>query len=155
MTHSSPKEPNEEGNVGQPEEQLTGYISSSLVIPPEEQLTTPPITADTEENFAEEATKVPASTWLVVAKNRRVNRDWEALLVRAPESAKRCYQDLCTVPMVRKPKRVFPLKGKRYQGAWEYEVTSSDRVFYVPDEEKRKVLVYYAGKHPKTAPIPP
>lgn len=57
--------------------------------------------------------------------------------------------------MVRKPRRVFPLKGKLYQGAWEYEVTSSDRVFYVPDEHKRKVLVYYAGTHPKSAPTPP
>ena len=111
-------------------------------MPPEEQLTAPPTAPDTLENFAEQATQVPVSSWLVVARNRRVNRDWEALLLRAPENARRCYQDLSTAPMVRKPKRVFPLKGKRYLGAWEYEVTSSDRVFYVPDEEKRKVLVY-------------
>lgn len=41
------------------------------------------------------------------------------------------------------------------KGAWEYEVTSSERVFYVPDEENRKVLVYYAETHPKSAPTPP
>ncbi|MBW4617789.1 MAG: hypothetical protein KME17_00180 [Cyanosarcina radialis HA8281-LM2] len=52
-------------------------------------------------------------------------------------------------------RRVFPLKGKLYMGAWEYEVTSSDRVFYVPDAERQKVVVYYAGKHPKAAPTPP
>ena len=34
------------------------------------------------------------------------------------------------------------LRGNRYRGAWEYEVTSGGRVFYVPDEENRKVLVY-------------
>lgn len=92
--------------------------------------------------------------WLVVAKNKRVNRDWEALIQRYPENCIRCYEDLCNAPKTRQPKRVFPLKGKVYQGAWEYEVTSGDRVFYVPDEEQLKVVVYYAGKHPKKAPVP-
>jgi hypothetical protein len=57
--------------------------------------------------------------------------------------------------MERKSGRVFPLKGKLYQGAWEYEVSSGDRVFYIPDSEKQKVIVYYAGEHIKPAPIPP
>lgn len=92
-------------------------------------------------------------TWLVVAKNKRVNRDWEALIQRYPENCSRCYEDLCNAPITRQPKRVFPLKGKVYQGAWEYEVTSGDRVFYVPNEEQLKVVVYYAGKHPKNAPV--
>lgn len=151
MTHSSPTDPNQAHSVGQPEEQL----SSESLVPPEEQLTAPPTPADTPETVTQPATEVSASLWLVVAKNRRVNRDWEALLLRAPENARRCYEDLCNAPMVRRPKRVFPLKGKVYKGAWEYEVTSSERVFYVPDEENRKVLVYYAGKHPKSAPTPP
>ena len=94
------------------------------------------------------------STWLVVAKNRRVNRDWEALMQRHPENSHRCYEDLCTTPKTRHPGRVFPLKGKLYKGAWEYEVTKGDRVFYVPDEEQLKVVVYYAGKHPNLAPKP-
>ncbi len=93
-------------------------------------------------------------TWLVVAKNKRVNREWEALMQRYPENFSRCYEDLCNAPTTRQPKRVFPLKGKVYKGAWEYEVTSGDRVFYIPDEEQLKVVVYYAGKHPKNAPIP-
>jgi hypothetical protein len=46
------------------------------------------------------------------------------------------------------------LKGKLYKGAWEYEVTKGDRVFYVPDEQQLKVVVYYAGKHPFPAPTP-
>ncbi len=73
--------------------------------------------------------------------------------MRAPENARRCYEDLCTAPMTRKPGRVFPLKGKRYKGAWEYEVTKGDRVFYVPDAQQQKVVVYYAGEHPKNAPV--
>ncbi|MCW5314353.1 hypothetical protein GTQ43_11200 [Nostoc sp. KVJ3] len=94
------------------------------------------------------------NTWLVVAKNRRVNRDWEALMQRHKENTRRCYEDLCTAPTTRQPGRVFPLKGKPYKGVWEYEVTKGDRVFYVPDEEQLKVVVYYAGKHPSPAPTP-
>ncbi|MBW4454891.1 MAG: hypothetical protein KME55_20480 [Nostoc indistinguendum CM1-VF10] len=94
------------------------------------------------------------STWLVVAKNRRVNRDWEALMQRHPENTRRCYEDLCIAPTTRQPGRVFPLKGKLYKGAWEYEVTKGDRVFYVPNEEELKVVVYYAGKHANSSPTP-
>ncbi len=135
--------------------------TSSPVEPPEEPFSKPPTEISTEEieenpdvepNQAEIAT--PAPQWLVVARNRRVNRDWELLLSRAPENARRCYKDLCTAPMTRKPGRVFPLKGKRYKGAWEYEVTKGDRVFYVPDARQLKVVVYYAGEHPKNAPVP-
>ena len=42
------------------------------------------------ENQAEQAAQVPVPQWLVVAKNRRVNRDWELLLSRAPAQATRC-----------------------------------------------------------------
>ena len=95
------------------------------VVPPEEKLTAPPAVTSTEsveistesaeENKAEQESLSPVpSCWLVVAKNRRVNRDWEVLLLRASENARRCYEDLCTTPMVRKPGRVFPLKGILY-----------------------------------------
>jgi hypothetical protein len=141
---------------------VTTATSSENVVPPEEPLSKPPTDISTEEALENPAAESslqaeiaePAPQWLVVAKNRRVNRDWELLLSRAPENARRCYEDLCTAPMTRKPKRVFPLKGKRYKGAWEYEVTKGDRVFYVPDAQQRKVVVYYAGEHPKNAPVP-
>jgi hypothetical protein len=109
--------------------------------PPEVKLTAPNLSEVSE-------------TWLVVAKNRKVNKAWEALMQRSPENTTRCYQDLCTAPMTQKPRRVFPLKGKKYEGIWEYEVTSGDRVFYIPDEMQKKVLVFYAGKHIKPAPTP-
>jgi hypothetical protein len=50
--------------------------------------------------------------------------------------------------------KTSPLKGKKYRGVWEYEVTGGDRVFYVPDETQLKVVVFYAGKHIQPAPIP-
>lgn len=111
------------------------------VEPPEVKLTAPTLS-------------ITENTWLVVAKNNRVNRDWEALMQRHPENSRRCYDDLSTAPTTRRLGRIFPLKGKLYRGAWEYEVTKGDRVFYVPDEEKLKVVVYYAGKHPQSAPVP-
>jgi hypothetical protein len=34
------------------------------------------------------------------------------------------------------------------------EVTGGDRVFYIPDENQLKVVVFYAGKHIQPAPTP-
>jgi hypothetical protein len=92
--------------------------------------------------------------WRVIAKNKRVNKTWEDLIRQAPESCQRCYAYLSQTPLQRLPRRVFPLKGKKYKGAWEFEVTSGDRVFYIPDIDRQMVVVYYAGKHPTVAPFP-
>lgn len=118
--------------------------------PPEVKLTAPELSEISETSDIPET----ENTWLVVAKNRRVNRDWEALMQRHPENSSRCYNDLSTAPTTRQPRRVFPLKGKKYKGVWEYEVTGGDRVFYIPDENQLKVVVFYAGKHIQPAPTP-
>ena len=73
--------------------------------PPEELLKEPP--GDAAER---------PGKWLVVAQTRRVNRDWEAVIDRAPESALRWYK---------------------------YLSTGGDRIYYVPDESKQKVVVCY------------
>jgi hypothetical protein len=127
-------------------ENITEEINENIE-PPEVKLTTPdsPETSNTPKI---------ETVWLVVAKHRRVNRDWEALIQRNPENARRCYKDLQTAPITRQLGRVFPLKGKKYRGVWEYEVTGGDRVFYVPDETQLKVVVFYAGKHIQPAPTP-
>jgi hypothetical protein len=89
----------------------------------------------------------------IVAHTPRVNRSWESLMQRAPENARRCCEYLSTMPMQRSPGRVFSLRGKRYKGAWEYEVTKGDRYKTIPTTQK--VVVYYAGEHLKSAPEPP
>ena len=114
--------------------------------PPEVKLTVPELSETSEISESE--------IWLVVAKNRRVNRDWEALMQRHPENSSRCYHNLCTAATTRQPGRIFPLKGKKYKGVWEYEVSKGDRVFYVPDDKQLKVVVFYAGKHIQPAPTP-
>ena len=93
--------------------------------------------------------------WEVVALNARVNQRWEELIIRAPSSAARCYHNLQTAPTTRQAGRVYPLKWKTYKGGWGYEVTGGDRVYYMPDPATRKVVVYYAGPHPKDVPRPP
>jgi hypothetical protein len=113
------------------------------LIPPEEELKTPA------------GTLIEEQSWVVVARNPRVNKDWEKLIKQSPENARRCYERLRENPMQRSPGRIFPLKGKQYRGAWEYELTGGDRIFYVPDPKTQKVIVYYAGSHPKKAPTPP
>lgn len=92
--------------------------------------------------------------WTVVAHNQRVNRAWEELANRAPRNAARCYEDLRSAPMTRQTGRVYPLKGKVHRGLWGYEVTGGDRVYYKPDPTTRRVVVYYAGPHPKRIPRP-
>ncbi len=103
---------------------------------PEQPLSAPPAATQTSS---------APDLWIVVAHNERVNRDWEALIQSAASNTAKCYDYLRATPMLRKPKRVFPLKGKKYAGAWEYELTGGDRVFYTPDPQTRKVDVYYAG----------
>jgi mRNA-degrading endonuclease RelE of RelBE toxin-antitoxin system len=94
--------------------------------------------------------------WKVVAHSQKIYKNWNSLMEKIPESLERCLEYLCETPMQRYPKRVFPLRGKKYKGAWEFEVTGGDRVLYVPDPETKIVTVYYAGKHPKPpSPLPP
>jgi hypothetical protein len=117
----------------------------SKVIHPEKTLTAP-----SKASF-----EVSENSWLVVARNSRINRSWEDMLSRYPENSQKCYEHLCLNPTQRQRGRIFPLKGKKYKGAWEYELTSGARVFYVPDLALKKVVVYFAGEHPKgKAPRP-
>nr|WP_063842325.1 tetratricopeptide repeat protein [Hassalia byssoidea] len=106
-------------------------------------MTAPKLSKTSEISETPETTETEKN-WLVVAKNRWVNRDWEALMQRHAENSSRCYHDLHTAPTNRQPGRVFSLKGKKYKGVWEYEVSKGDRVFYIPNEEG--VKLYQEGQ---------
>lgn len=100
--------------------------------------------------------QIRPDAWTVVAHTRRVQKDWQKLIRRAPDICEKCYVYLSENPTRHVPGNIFPLKGKKYAGAWEYKFSTGDRVFYVPIEAERKVVVYYAGEHPKGAvPFPP
>jgi hypothetical protein len=93
--------------------------------------------------------------WTLVAYNHRVNECWQAFIECEPTSAARWYSYLLMQAMTRYPHRVFPLRGSEYAGAWECEISRGDRLYYIPDENTHKVVVYYVGPHPKRAPKPP
>ena len=98
-----------------------------------------------QEEPQPEANKI---IWAVFGSNSRVVKSWRELVSKYPENAIRCYHHLSYNPMQRSRGRVFPLRGKKFAGAWKYEITGADRVFNVPLPAEKKVIVYYAGKHP-------
>jgi hypothetical protein len=103
-------------------------------------------------NAAEEQ----AGDWGLIAHNKRVLDGWRLICRQIPENAIRCYKWLRNDPTKRIPGRCYELKHKNYAGAWAYEVGSGQRIYYTPRPQRRDVLVYYAGPHPKkAAPYPP
>lgn len=90
------------------------------------------------------------SGWTITFQSRRVETQWEDLASRVPTAALRCRSYLENTPMQRLPKRVYPWRGSRADGRWEYEVDGGDRVIYIPNPEEHQVVIIYAGKHPST-----
>ncbi len=90
-----------------------------------------------------------AGTYPLVASSAQSKAEWDALLVRIPAAVKKAYERLSEHPLEPFGTRQFPLKGKRLKPIWEYEVTGSDRLYYLVDT-KHSVVVLYAGKHPSS-----
>ena len=95
-----------------------------------------------------------AGPWTLTARNRSVLKGWIRLCGRTPSNAQRCFAWLSADAMRRWPKRCYPLKGKRYEGCWCYEIGAGDRVYYQPFPSEKSVVIYYAGSHPPVAPVP-
>jgi hypothetical protein len=95
------------------------------------------------------------TSWTLLAYNERVAKGWANLCQATPANARNCYNWLQVDPLRQKNGRCYPLKGKKYAGVWAYEIGAGDRVYYIPSPEDRKLVVYYAGPHPKVTPEPP
>lgn len=89
----------------------------------------------------------PPSRWRVVPASASVKREWERLAARDPRAMARCLEHLETTPLTRRPKRVYPLKGRVNIGRWGFEVNAGDKVYYRVDEELHIVIVEHAGAH--------
>ena len=50
---------------------------------------------------------------------------------------------------------LLSVEAQPYAGCWGYEVGAGQRVYYKPNPETKRVLVYYAGPHPTKIPYPP
>ncbi len=95
--------------------------------------------------------------WKLFAISKRVLKTWKSLVKRCPEESTECYRIISNNALQRKRGVYFPLRGKDYKGGWEYRVNGADRLFCKPIKESKRVIVYYADKHPKggNAPTPP
>jgi hypothetical protein len=86
-------------------------------------------------------------------------KGWVDLCAQAPGNAWDAWQTLRTRPApAARTTRHHRLKGSlatgTYRGAalpqWQYEVTAGGRVWYLVDDERRRVYLMYAGTgHPK------
>jgi len=93
--------------------------------------------------------------WTLIAHNKSVLKAWDSLMRNTPEDAKHCYAWLSSHATRPIPGRCYPLKGKPHLGCWGYEIGSGNRVYYKPDVQLKRALIYYAGPHPRQVPSPP
>ena len=95
--------------------------------------------------------------WNFVFLNRKVAVGWRNLLTQVPSSTDRAWVAITSNPL-RTDDRQHQLSGSvaqvRYAGRflpqWQYEITGGGRVWYLVDEERRTLVMTYAGiGHPK------
>ena len=95
--------------------------------------------------------------WNFIFLNRAVGVGWRNLLMQTPAGADRAWVAITSDPF-RNDDHQHPLLGSSAQGRhsgrvlpqWQYEVTSGGRIWYLIDEERRTLIMTYAGTgHPK------
>jgi hypothetical protein len=96
--------------------------------------------------------------WDVRYGNTDAVAGWEELCRQVPGNTRRAWETLCTDPR-RRNDRQHPLKGKdlasgTFKGKvlprWQLEATGGGRIWYLIDDEERRVILVYAGTgHPK------
>jgi hypothetical protein len=66
------------------------------------------------------------------ASSQQAVREWETFSRNAPDALRVAYRRLSSTPrQPTNPARQFPLRGKGLRGVWQYEITASDRLYYV------------------------
>lgn len=89
--------------------------------------------------------------YVLLASSNAAKNEWDALVARAPDAAKRMYERLSSEPLTPWGTRQFPLRGKKLKPFWEFEVTAGERAYYAVDLEKQTVVVA-VGSHPTSSP---
>src|SRR5262249_3354983 len=64
--------------------------------------------------------------WTLVAYNKKVLSGWNALAASCPANARNCYEWLSQHATRIKPRRCYPLKGRKLVGIWGYEIGAGD-----------------------------
>lgn len=97
--------------------------------------------------------------WGLILSTKEAVRGWTDLCQQARGPTATLYDHLTGDPRaIQNPERQGKLKGKlgttevngNAYDQWQYEVTGGGRVWYVIDEDKRRVLITWASTgHPK------
>jgi hypothetical protein len=91
----------------------------------------------------------------IYAHNKSALKGWNWLCANYGTSAQRSYDILRTNPRTKVPGRYYELRHKNYAGKWCHEVTGGSRLYFSINDERREVIIYYAGPHPNQVPIAP
>jgi hypothetical protein len=98
--------------------------------------------------------------WEVTFGTNEAAKGWEDLCTQAANT-RAVWQMMCTEPQPSaQTSRHHRLRGSLAHGSvrgieellpqWQYEVTGSGRIWYLVDEQRRRVIVMYAStRHPK------
>lgn len=95
--------------------------------------------------------------WNFFVLDRQTSIGWRNLVAQTPSAADRAWVDITSDPF-RTVSRQHQLSGEnahrrfndKFLPQWQYEVTSGGRIWYLIDEERRTLIMTYAGTgHPK------
>lgn len=98
-----------------------------------------------------------SSDWKIVI-HKKYTAAFENFEHRYPNYYKKINDFLTTTPNIVVRGRVFPLRGEKYRGAWEYKeelYEGTFRIYYKLITADRIVIIYYIGQKPIRSPFPP
>jgi len=80
----------------------------------------------------------------------RLKDNWEGLEKEVPAAMERCMKFLKKSPESRLESggKLKKLKGRRFKGILQYDITDEARVWYRVDRKQHIVKIEYVGHHP-------
>lgn len=101
----------------------------------------------------------PVAGWDVRYGTNDAAKGWEELCRHAPRNMRRAWDEITSEPVPgpassRHHQLRTPYSHRAFKGSaleqWQYEVTGGGRIWYLVDEPRRILWVWYAGvSHPK------
>lgn len=79
--------------------------------------------------------------YAIHASSKGLLKPWRDLSTSHGNKLRYYYDYLSQTPLTQEGERVFPLQGPALLGTWECEVGGGARLFYVVDEELKKVII--------------
>jgi len=92
----------------------------------------------------------PSNEEYRIELKERLQRNWEALESEVPTAIEKCRKFLKESPenRLKSSGKLKKLKGKRFKGILQYDITDEARVWYRVDRRNHVVYIEYVGHHP-------